>query len=145
MADYQKILITTDLSPQAYPAVVEGTRLARQLGSVVTLLYIVQDRLPPLLLATSEFHDEVLTLHRQHAEKALADYAHEHLAGAEHNILVRSGTPSKAIVETANDIKADLIIMASHGYGLAGQVLFGSTTEHVLHRATCPVMVVRSR
>jgi nucleotide-binding universal stress UspA family protein len=146
MSDYARILVTTDLSPEALPGVVEAGKLARRLGSRVTLLYVVQDRLPPLVLASSgSYRDKVLEEHRRAAEDRLADYGRENLPGCQVEALVRVGVPFEIILETAAEQRVDLIVMASHGYGVTGQVLFGSTTQRVLHHAELPVMVVRSR
>lgn len=49
-----------------------------------------------------------------------------------------------AIVGTASDLQADLVVMASHGRtGLARWVM-GSVTEHVLRHGPCPTLVVRA-
>ena len=37
---------------------------------------------------------------------------------------------------------ADLIVMGAHTAGALGRMLFGSTTSHVVRRATCPVLVI---
>lgn len=57
---------------------------------------------------------------------------------------VEIGTPMRQIVAFAEDRKADLIITPTHGYSGLKHVLIGSTAEHVVRRATCPVLVVPS-
>jgi nucleotide-binding universal stress UspA family protein len=59
--------------------------------------------------------------------------------------LVRMGTPSEIINETAGDRKTDLIILATHGRTGLAHVLHGSTAEKVIRQAPCPVLVVRVR
>jgi len=46
-------------------------------------------------------------------------------------------------VHVAKDASADLIVMGLHaGRGAMGRMLFGSTTQHVLRHARCPVLTV---
>ena len=54
----------------------------------------------------------------------------------------RSGTPANEILAEAKETEADLLIMTSEGRHGFFDVLRGTTTEHVLHRAMCPLLVV---
>ena len=45
--------------------------------------------------------------------------------------------------ETGVHIHADLIITSTHGFTGLKHVLMGSTAEHVVRKASCPVLVVR--
>jgi nucleotide-binding universal stress UspA family protein len=57
---------------------------------------------------------------------------------------VRNGTAFDEIVRAAGSLRADLIIIATHGYTGLKHVLMGSTAERVVRHAPCPVLVVRS-
>jgi nucleotide-binding universal stress UspA family protein len=57
--------------------------------------------------------------------------------------LVRDGKPFVEIIRAAQEIKADLIVMASHGHSRLAEILLGSTTDRVVQRAPCSVLVVR--
>ena len=54
------------------------------------------------------------------------------------------GSPDSRIVETAEDVSADLIIIGSHGYKRWERLLLGSVSDSVVHHAPCSVLVVRS-
>lgn len=140
MSDYDTILVTTDFSEQALAGVQEAAHLGKRLGSALVLLYVVEDRMPPILDA--ETWSATMKRHRSIAERNLDTYAEEHLAGCEHEVLVTVGRPHEAILATAAEKGVDLIVMATHGYGLLGHAILGSTTERVLHHAVCPVLVV---
>ena len=59
--------------------------------------------------------------------------------------LVERGEPVDVIVQTAERVHADLVIMATEGrYGFV-DALRGSTTEQVLRRVPCPLLAVPSR
>lgn len=57
--------------------------------------------------------------------------------------LVRFGRPADAILTTAGQIDADIIVMTTHGRTGLGRFFLGSTAEQVMRRAGCPVLSVR--
>lgn len=54
------------------------------------------------------------------------------------------GSPESRIVETAEEMEADLIIVGSHGYKSWERLLLGSVSDSVVHHAPCSVLVVRA-
>lgn len=54
------------------------------------------------------------------------------------------GSPDSRIVETAEEIKADMIVIGSHGYKQWERLLLGSISDSVVHHAHCSVLIVRS-
>ena len=59
--------------------------------------------------------------------------------------VVRSGKAYPEILKTAEETEADLIVMGVVGRNPLDIMLFGSTTQHVVRRAKCPVLTVRSK
>ncbi|HEY0459637.1 MAG TPA: universal stress protein [Pyrinomonadaceae bacterium] len=56
-----------------------------------------------------------------------------------------NGSPESRIVEKAEEIEADLIIVGSHGYNRWERLLLGSISDSVIHHAPCSVLVVRTK
>jgi nucleotide-binding universal stress UspA family protein len=54
------------------------------------------------------------------------------------------GKPWREILRVASDRQADLIVMGVQGRGAADLFFFGSTTQHVVREATCPVLTIRT-
>lgn len=54
------------------------------------------------------------------------------------------GSPDSRIVETAEAMNANLIIVGSHGYNRWERLLLGSVSDSVVHHAPCSVLVVRT-
>ena len=54
------------------------------------------------------------------------------------------GKPYKEIMREAAQRAADLIVVGVHGRSALDRLVFGSTTEHRMRRATCPILTVRS-
>ena len=145
MSHYKRLLVTTDYSERALVGLEEAAKLASDLGTEVVLAYVVQNRLPPMMLGAGLHWQEMVEKHEATAMEALKECAEAHLPGLDTETVVRVGDPSEAILQLIEEKEVDLLVMASHGYGLVGQIVLGSTTERVLKRATCPVLVVRSR
>ena len=53
---------------------------------------------------------------------------------------VVQGPPAKVLLDAAKG--ADLLVVGSHGHGGFVGMLLGSVSQHVLHHAACPVVVV---
>jgi len=54
------------------------------------------------------------------------------------------GSPESRIVETAEAIRPDLIVLGSHGYSRWERLLLGSVSDSVVHHAPCSVLIVRT-
>ena len=57
---------------------------------------------------------------------------------------VATGKADEGIVKAADELKADLIAMSTHGRSGLSRITFGSITAKVLRSATIPVLVVRA-
>ncbi|MCB1056300.1 MAG: universal stress protein [Acidobacteria bacterium] len=145
MSEYKTVLATTDFSDAAAAGVTEAIKLARALGAELALLYVAEDRMPPLTFSTEAQRAEIQRHHETMARKSLDEYAAKHLDGLQAKTLLRRGHPAPEIVACAKEIGADIIVMATHGYGSVGQMVFGSTMRRVLAHAGCPVVAVHSR
>ena len=60
------------------------------------------------------------------------------------NIIVSTGNAVEEILKTADEIKADMIAMSTHGRSGLSRLAFGSVTDKVLHGAGIPILVVRA-
>jgi len=56
---------------------------------------------------------------------------------------VVSGRAYKEILRTAAEERADLVVVGAQGHGVVEHMLSGSNAQHVIRRATCPVLTVR--
>jgi nucleotide-binding universal stress UspA family protein len=65
--------------------------------------------------------------------------------GVDVRAFVMTGRPADAIIETAKEQNADLIVVGSHGRTGLDKLLMGSVAERVLVLASCAVLVVRGK
>ena len=145
-AVYTHILISTDGSALAQRGVDHGLSLAKALGSKVTIITVTE---PLPVLATGDgawardlkgyeadqtkFAEGVLSAVKASAAKMQLEVNTAH---------VSNSYPASAIVDTAQKLGCNLIVMASHGRRGIKKVLLGSQTSDVLVTATVPVLVI---
>jgi nucleotide-binding universal stress UspA family protein len=143
MNEVRTILLTTDFSDTSLEAFPAAVTLAQRFGAKIVVAHVEDDRFPPLLVEYMAVGLEDIRK-RQHAEcvERLSEYAKAHLA-VPYEIEVALGIPHVEIVQLAERHHADLIVMATHGRGFISHAVMGSTTERVLRRTPCPVLVVR--
>ena len=82
--------------------------------------------------------DETTTL-----EHDMVERARRHEAAATAAVWIRAGGAGDIILDAAQSIGAELIVMGSHGRTGVKRLLLGSVAEHVLRHAACPVVTVR--
>jgi nucleotide-binding universal stress UspA family protein len=56
---------------------------------------------------------------------------------------LKSGKPHVQVLEVADEEQSDVIIIGVQGRNALDVALFGSTTNQVVRRATCPVLTLR--
>lgn len=57
--------------------------------------------------------------------------------------LGQTNYPASAILESAQQLEADLIAMTTHGRGGLGRLVLGSVADEVVRHAVCPLLLVR--
>jgi nucleotide-binding universal stress UspA family protein len=145
-----KILVPTDGSETAWKSVKYAIGLAKQMGSTITLLAVVDDRfimaqtIPDEATSTrliAPVGDYLRGAAEVYLEKASRQCKKD---GIQSKKVIRHGHPAEEIVKEAKKSKADLIIMGSHGRTALQAALLGSVTYGVIHKDTkIPVLVVR--
>ncbi len=58
---------------------------------------------------------------------------------------IASGNPFEAILDTAETMRADLIVLATHGRTGLKRLIIGNVAEKVVRYAACPVLIVSPR
>lgn len=138
-----QILAPTDLSDASKAGLVEAAVLARCFGARLTAIYVVEDTLPAVVLGMDEKDRmEILEKHAERARERLQREVRDLAGDLEAEVVVLQGRPAPEILQYAEKISADLIVMSGHGHGSLGRFVLGGTTTKVLHRADCPVVVV---
>lgn len=140
------ILVPVDLSSATTRVCDAASELALLMNARLVLLHVTQP--PPVMLADYYAFDsgvmaDALEAGEKFAERRLK--ALTRLLGR-HDLDVETiqvtGQPVAVILARAAATKADYIVLGSHGHGAVFDLLVGSTTQGVLRKAPCPVLVV---
>ncbi|NJD69481.1 MAG: universal stress protein [Candidatus Methylomirabilota bacterium] len=151
---YQKVLVTTDLSPLGNGAVPHAYALLGERGGTVILWCAVDVSGMPDPLYAQPTPGETLAEERAEIRDNLfsslealvpEEVRTEGKIKTEVRVLEISGAVHDAICQEAAAKEADVIVMASHGYSGVKHLLLGSVVEHVLRNADRPVLVVRTK
>lgn len=137
-----RFLVPTDFTPGGSAAVEYAYGLARDLPVELHLLHVVQGSAAPI---TPIDFTGPATPYRQaaHAEaqEMLRERVPEELAERV-TLHTKSGTPDEVILELAESLRPDLIVMGEHARELLRRFLTRDTARRVLHGAACPVWFV---
>ncbi|MES3517017.1 MAG: universal stress protein [Natronomonas sp.] len=137
---YDRILLPTDGSEAGNKAVSEAIELATAHGATIHALFVVNESpyAPELIDADvgsrlRTVGEEVLGEIRDRAAEAEIEIETE----------IREGTPAREIIDCAEDIGADVIVMGTHGRSGLDRYILGSVTERVVRGSSVPVLTVR--
>ena len=142
------ILVPTDFSDDARKALETAKDLAKAFGSRIVVLHAYHIDLPftspafagPVILPEGFFVE-----YRNAATQRIEELAKEAgTEGIDVSALAIERTASLAILEQAEALPADLIVMGTRGLTGLKHVAFGSTAERVVRKAHCPVMTVKA-
>ena len=132
-----RVLLAIDPSSGSQQVVDEAAARPWPTGTMICLLTVVDMGRGKLLPAVNE--------DAKRAAKALVATATEKLdrPGLEVFSDVQLGSPKKAILDVAQEWKADLVMVGSRGLGNLSRFLLGSVAQAVLRSASCSVEIVR--
>lgn len=144
-----KILLTTDGSEFSKKAVKEVCLYfsgKKHSFKVVSVFEAFAPMAAEPFAVSAEYYQELEKAAKDQAESFVAETRQELLKtfpDADITSEVVMGSPNRVIIDAANEWKAELVVLGSHGRGFWGRVMLGSVSDAVLHQAPCSVLVVR--
>jgi universal stress protein A len=142
----KKILVPIDFSPASLKALNYAIPFADQFGASITLLHVLENQPFPSYAPFEMEHTRLSEVSRDLSKEKLKKL-YPKLVGASGikvRTIVHEGKPYEVINKVAQEIHADVIIMATHGFTGLKHAVLGSTTERVVRFATRPVLTVRN-
>ena len=140
---FNRILVPIDFSRPSLKAIPYALAISRHFGGDVHLLHVtdVTQQPPPSLLTLPVVPQSEWSRRFMKRLQALAlKYRTDGNVSA---LEPRTGTAYEEICDVARELKADLIVIATHGYSGYKRMFLGSTAERVVQHSACPVLVVR--
>ena len=141
-----KILVPIDFSACSEQALGYATELAAKLGATVHLVSAISIPplgVPELGVGVTSAMIERLVADNQTALDKLAAARNGGKTKIIGRVLIRTGDARDVILQTAEELKSDLIVMGTHGRRGISRALLGSVTEAIMRVSSVPVLTVR--
>ena len=135
-----RILLPTDFSRPAEAALEWGRRVAVAFGAKLVLLHVIDifrsAQLGPPVVSL----DPLLPILREEAKRHMRE-CETRVPGAE--VIILEGLPRPVIVDSATDLRCQMIVMGTHGRSGLAHLLLGSVAEYVVRHSKVPVLTIR--
>ncbi|MCI0427544.1 MAG: universal stress protein [Nitrospiraceae bacterium] len=139
----ERILVPVDFSDCSLDALEYAVVVAQQAKASLMLLHVLEPVSYGLDFTLSHIRtrEQVRENWTKRLEKLASSHQHSHVPVESQ---LRGGLPADSILDTAQTLPYDLIVMGTHGRRGISHALSGSVAEAVLRKALCPVIAVRS-
>lgn len=147
MIDVKKILVPTDFSKFSDKALSEALEIAETFNSEVYLVYVIRGESGFSIMETfdEETQQKIHEQLKQKTEAAFKKQIDKFPLSEKVKIVteVVKGVPYKEILEFQKQIEPDVIVIAAQGRSGFEEFFFGSTSEKIVRRANCSVLLVK--
>lgn len=157
LPEYKTILHATDLTKNSAYALRHAVAIARCHNAQVYLLHVLPDVEPAVLnyVSTVMGEEKLADYELKHKEDirdevrvSVHEFAKTELLNSPellsliHEVEVHHGSPASEVLEAAERLNADMIVIGSHGKGHVRHAFLGSLAKRLLRKSTRPVLVV---
>ena len=152
----KNILIALDYDPTAQKVAEIGFTLGENKDASITLLHVIAD---PSYYASTVYDpimgfggyanldllspDIINELKKESLE--FLEKSKQHPGGENIKTLVKEGSIAETILQVAEELNADIIVMGSHSKRWLENMLMGSITEYVLHHSSVPLLIIPTK
>jgi nucleotide-binding universal stress UspA family protein len=148
---FEHLLCAVDFSDPSLEAVRSALSLAQESGARLTLLHVVEwpwEEPPSPMPGELPFEQgAALSEFRRYMEASattrLESLIPPSVSRSQVTVRIENGKPYVQVLAAAAQERSDLIIVGVHGRNPIDMALFGSTTNQIVRRATCPVLTLR--
>ena len=141
---FKRLLCGVDFSEPSLAALRFALSIAKESDASVTLVHSLEHPVENEALAMFDmdaFRDAVRQDTTVKLEGLLTD---EDRTWCHPRIRLLEGKPFEKLLDVAAEEGTDLIVLGVHGRNALNVLVFGSTTNQVIRRATCPVLTLRT-
>jgi nucleotide-binding universal stress UspA family protein len=139
---YKQILVAIENSPADETIVEHVEALARLAGSRLLLVHVADGWAARNFDELNLRESEEMIEDRAYLERIEAAFA---VKGFDVESILGRGDPADEICRIARERNVDLVAMATHGHRGVSDVIHGQTADHVRHRVTVPVLLLKAR
>jgi nucleotide-binding universal stress UspA family protein len=142
---YKRILCPVDFSESSLNALKYATSLAQEADGQLTVLHVVAHEFeyPPGPEYAGVTVGDLLKAREEGLERQLREIVAAEPEFCRIDSLMTHGKPWREVLRVAQAQRSDLIVMGVQGRAAADLLVFGSTAQHVVRAASCPVLTLR--
>ncbi len=152
----KKILIALDYNPSAQKVAETGHKLAKAMNARIILLHVTSDATyysslnysPIMGFGGFSSVDTIQANTAEELKKVAQDYldkSKQHLGDEKIQTVVKKGDYGETILNTAKELKVDIIVMGTHSRRGLEKILVGSVVENVLHHSLIPLFIIPTK
>ena len=134
-----RILLPTDFSPTAEAALEWGQRMATAFGAKLVLLHVIDLFRSAQLGSPVVAVDPLLPILREEAKRQMEQWQ---TRVQDVETVTLEGAPRPVIVDSAIDLRCQMIVMGTHGRSGLAHLLLGSVAEYVVRHSKVPVLTI---
>jgi nucleotide-binding universal stress UspA family protein len=146
----KKALIAIDYNPSSEKVVDAGYKLAKQMDAEVVLMHVVADVAYygiqyPMFMGYGGFDPSIdlhLATEMRNVAKNYIEAVAKHLNDPTVGTQLGFGNAADAILEYAEEWKADVIVLGTHSHNFLEKILLGDVASHVIKHTKVPVYIV---
>ena len=131
--------MAVDFSESSLHALSHAASLATAHSAALTVLHVGEPLHPDWFFDSTRIQTEII----KKANDTLKDLRSRFCEGLDAHTEMRFGHPVETIVDAADKMDADVIIIGTHGRTGVKRALLGSVAERVARHASRPVLIVR--
>ena len=137
---FKRILCPVDFDAGSLDALRVARYLPSQEQATLYLLHVIPPTDPMVISAPI-----IAERSEEQAQAKLQEIAKNELTGVDHQLLLRLGHPAKEIINAEGEIKAELVVLGTHGRSGVSHLVLGSVAEKTVRESSCPVLTVGMR
>ena len=148
MARIRRILHPSDFSSASRAAFKRALELARTSRAPLIIIHVIEPSVPMIGegYIPPQTYEAIEASARAYAKRGLDKLVKQaRKANVRATARMLEGSPHERIVRAARSLRADLIVMGTHGRAGLARLILGSVASRVVALAHCPVMTVRGK
>jgi nucleotide-binding universal stress UspA family protein len=141
MAD---IVLATRFGPSSAEPARVAAELARQLGSRIVVLYVASELQALNVGAAEAGLDPAAERERidRRINVELREFVETYMKDIGFDVRIVEGDVAEQVAEVARDVGAAYVVVGTRGRSQLARLILGDTTQSILQRTPCPVIVV---
>ena len=159
--DFKRVLCPVDLSGFSLEALKLALKVVEASEGALDVLHVIHNPFDEIYMSEFTQTDpaliemyanepqrraKILRAAEEHSEVLLKQFCHDIVQHyGEVHYHVRKGDPFEAILDAAEDLRTDLVVLATHGRTGVKRLVIGNVAEKVVRHAPCPVLTVKPK